>query len=463
MTTTYNLFPAGSYTPETNTSDDPGAVSLGTEFYVTESGCTVTHYRWYCPANSDNLQPREGQLTGFYEGDGLIPINGTSVSFPEATPGQWCVVALPTPFELVPNRRYRIVVWHPTGHYAAKSGFFNTGEGGTTLVQGPVVRPNATDAISNAQGSYNYGSQIDTTGNTFGQASYFSDLTISYTPTSGVTLSPSGIASAETFGTAAASTTLTVSPDGIASAASLGSPVASTTLTATADGIASGEAFGTPAATGYLLATADGIASVEAFGTPAISTVYTASPSGIPSAETLGTPAASGLLTAAPGGISTGESFGTPAASVAFIASPASIDSAETFGTPVMSGTITLSPAGIDSAEAFGTPFATGSPVTATAVGIGTLEAMGVPTANKKITLHPTGIATAAAMGTPGATITPASVIATAVAIASLEVFGTPAASGSLGTPQGRDWAGSLPGSRYSGVSRNHRWDGSLG
>lgn len=460
--TTYNLFPSGTTLPSDSASDG-GQVTLGTEFYVTESGCTVTEYRWYCPVNGTDTSAREGGLFAFVEG-GLAPVASTAYSFPTATVGQWCVKTLTTPVELVPFRKYRVGIWHPNGQYPATGAYFvSGGEGATTLTQGPVVRPNAADATEGGQGSYNYNGFLDIPANTFNGGCYFSDVTISYTPSSGTTLSPSGIASAEAFGTAVASTTLTVSPDGIASVEALGSPVVSTILTVTADGIASTGVFGTPAATGYLLATADGIASVEAFGTPAISTAYTATSTGIASAESFGTPAATGALTVSPSGIGSAEAFGTPAASVTFIASPAGIDSGETFGTPVMSGVITLSPAGIDTAEAFGTPFATGSPVTATAVGIGTLEDFGVPTANKKIKLSPTGIASAAAMGTPAASITPASVIATAVAIASLEVFGTPTASGNLGIPLGRDWAGSLPGSRYSGAFRNHRWDGSLG
>lgn len=89
----------------------------------------------------------------------------------------------------------------------------------------------------------------------------------------GLTVSPTGIASAEAFGTTTVATTLTASPTGISSAEALGSPAISFQTTATPTGIGSAEAFGTATASLGVLTTAPtGIGSEEAFGSPTAST-----------------------------------------------------------------------------------------------------------------------------------------------------------------------------------------------
>jgi hypothetical protein len=89
-----------------------------------------------------------------------------------------------------------------------------------------------------------------------------------------VILSPSGIASAEAFGTPdVLPGAVILSPGGIASAEAFGTPVVTVAATTAImpDGIASAEAFGTPAiVTGAVSVTPTGIVSGEAFGTPRI-------------------------------------------------------------------------------------------------------------------------------------------------------------------------------------------------
>lgn len=394
--TLYNLFPAVGTTLPTNEANDNDALSLGTEFYVTDAGCTVTKIRWYCPVNSANVLGREGAVYSIYEPTHTLTIETEIATFPTASPGAWCEIALVTPLILEPLVRYRVAVFHPAGRYPATGAYFvEFGEGDTNLVQGPVVRPSAAGAYGGTfQGTYAYGPELGPPMDTFNGASYFSDVEIAFEEGDGaVTLSPSSIASAEAFGTATAVATLTAAPTGIASAEAFGTPAASTDLTASPEGIASDETFGTPASSGSL----------------------TASPASITSAEAFGTPSASASLTASPSGIASAEAFGTPSASGASVASPAGIASGEAFGSPVISVTLTVSPIGIGTSEAFGSPVAT---------------------------RH---------------------VLATATAIASLEVFGSPSASGAITPSQGRDYAGSIPRSRYSGAYSNHRWDGSLG
>lgn len=105
------------------------------------------------------------------------------------------------------------------------------------------------------------------------------------------TVSPSSIASAETFGTP--SVKLNITGTGIASSEAFGTP--SVKLNISTTGISSTEAFGTPSLT--LNITATGIPSAEAFGTPTVSNAagtQTITAVGIPSAEAFGVPVVTG-------------------------------------------------------------------------------------------------------------------------------------------------------------------------
>lgn len=83
----------------------------------------------------------------------------------------------------------------------------------------------------------------------------------------GLEIAPTGIASAEAFGSA--TITLYITPSGIASAEAFGS--ATITIDITPSGIASAEAFGTAVVVPILLnITPLGIVSAEAFGTASL-------------------------------------------------------------------------------------------------------------------------------------------------------------------------------------------------
>lgn len=96
------------------------------------------------------------------------------------------------------------------------------------------------------------------------------------------TVSPSGIATAEAFGTAVV--TRVISPSGIASGEAFGTPALSLSIALT--GIPSAEAFGSTNV--FSLVSPTGIPSGEAVGTPSLIYNQTVSPSGITSAETFG-------------------------------------------------------------------------------------------------------------------------------------------------------------------------------
>lgn len=120
------------------------------------------------------------------------------------------------------------------------------------------------------------------------------------------TVSPSGIASAEAFGTPTFG--ITVSPSGIASAEAFGTP-SRLDIEVRPSGIASTEAFGSPVIDSGGLINPVGIASAEAFGVPRLDMVV--SPVGIASAEAFG-----GLQRidqeVRPAGIISQEAFGAP-------------------------------------------------------------------------------------------------------------------------------------------------------
>jgi|GEM_PF-1629119 len=248
----------------------------------------------------------------------------------------------------------------------------------------------------------------------------------------GITVSPSGIASVEAFGSATISATLAVAPGGIATAEAFGTAAVSTTLAVSPSGIATSEAFGTAAVTTVLQIAPSGVASDEAFGTAAVLVAQTVSPSGIASGEALGTPAVSATLAVSPTGVFSDETFGAPNVSLTLLVSPAGIASAETFGTPQIVTTGTVAPSGIASGEAFGTP-AVSTNLAVSPAGIASAEAPGTPVVTKTLTVSPSGIATAAAFGTATVTLNGLSQTITVTAgIPSLEAFNAPRLSSIL-------------------------------
>ena len=100
-------------------------------------------------------------------------------------------------------------------------------------------------------------------------------------------------------------------------------------------GIASAEAFGSPTITpGNVDVAPGGVASAEAFGTPTLGGEVTVSPSGIATAEAHGDhTVVPGEVSVVPGGIASAEAFGTHAVGTgAQILSPTGVASAEAIG-----------------------------------------------------------------------------------------------------------------------------------
>jgi hypothetical protein len=133
--------------------------------------------------------------------------------------------------------------------------------------------------------------------------------------------------------------------------------LASGGLSITPTGLSSAEAFGTAViGRGAVSITPNGIASAEAFGTAVLSSLYTITASAIATAEAFGTAALSaGAVSVLPSGIATAEAIGAAVLSNGFAILPLSIESLEALGNPVLTvGNVTILPAGIASSETIG-------------------------------------------------------------------------------------------------------------
>ena len=360
--TNYNLFTG---TPQIAASEDGQSVNLGTEFYVTAT-CWLTHFRVLMPTNGDS---NDSVMALYTTADG---VTGTQVISPVTVPysaaGTWSSQALATPYQLSTGVRYRVVARHPFGIYAATGGFFAVGgpNGGAPVTYGPVTVPHNGGAYAGAQGSFTYDSGNVMSTSTFNGGAYYSDVIITdVDPTGSVTLLPSGIATANAFGTA----TVTAGP-------------APATLSPSA------------------------IGSTEAFGTAVISygnTPVTLSPAGIGSAEVFGTATVSGVLTVAPAGLGSAVVFGT--ASVTDTGplieiTPGGIGSMQAWGAATISGTTEIAPSGLLSAQAWGIPALTFGPITIPVPSIATAPAvMGTPSIALMLAVTPDGIGSAEVFG----------------------------------------------------------------
>lgn len=259
-------------------------------------------------------------------------------------------------------------------------------------------------------------------------SSYAPILHIEYsTGGSPVSILPTGIASAEAFGSPTVSISAAIAPSGIPSTEQFGSASVVSHYEVASTGIPSQEAFGEPSVVpGGVYVSVQGVPSAEQFGQPTITAGFSAIlPAGIPSQEAFGTPGVPvGGVTVSAQGIASAETFGTPSTRLGIQGS--SIASAEAFGTPTVSvGARALQPTSIASLEAFGQAALAVGPIAVYPTGIDSAEAVGTPALNNlppPTYVTPAGIVSGEAHGTPvlavgGVGLSPAGV-------ASAEAFG---------------------------------------
>lgn len=239
---------------------------------------------------------------------------------------------------------------------------------------------------------------------------------------------PTGIASAEVFGTLTVSPSVGVTPTGVGSAEAFGSfTVVPGVVSVLPTGVPTGETFGTLlVAPGQVAVLPTGIASGEAFGTFSIIAAFSVSPTGIGSAEAFGTLVLVPSVAVTPTGLATGEAFGNLTIAQTQIVTPTGTASAEAFGTLVLVPSIVISPQGFDSGSAVGTPVIVPGTVAAIPTGVPTGESFGtfviVP---GQVIASPTGIVSGEAFGTLVVDLTTPVQAVNPSSIASGEAFGT--------------------------------------
>lgn len=245
----------------------------------------------------------------------------------------------------------------------------------------------------------------------------------------GQAVSPAGITSAESFGNSSVlPQPITIICSGISSVGAVGTPtLQSESVVVYPGGIASQEQFGTTQVNrGAVQVVPSGIGGSEQFGTHSvIPQPRNVAISGIQSAEAFGTLTLN--LTIYPGSTNSQESFGVSAVLPQPVSvTPTGITSQESLGAPTLvPGATTVAVNGVQSSEALGTPTINRGSVTLVATGVGSGETLGNPSVFRgSVILAITGIASGESIGT--ATVTIGTIVLSPSSIGTLEAVGTP-------------------------------------
>lgn len=161
--------PFSALTPPSANANDGSPYTMGTEFYVTQSGCTLLGIRVWCPIGA--LGSRTGRL--YAVGGALVGVATPAVS---AVENAYINLVFGTPIALTSGTKYFATALIPSaGQYSATSQFFNTGAGGSNHITGPVVVPSAANkaAASPGQGSFRASGAAGIPNGTFNNAMYW--------------------------------------------------------------------------------------------------------------------------------------------------------------------------------------------------------------------------------------------------------------------------------------------------
>ena len=148
---TWRIWPATSGSTVTT---DPNPYSLSAEFAVTQAGCNITGYWWWCPASGATVSVTFSlwSCTTGTTGTRITAANATSGTL---TAGAWNFTAC-TPTALTASQHYRAEVTHTqtTNWYGATNSYFSSGGGASNIVNGPLTCYSAANALGNVQGGY---------------------------------------------------------------------------------------------------------------------------------------------------------------------------------------------------------------------------------------------------------------------------------------------------------------------
>jgi hypothetical protein len=235
-----------------------------------------------------------------------------------------------------------------------------------------------------------------------------------------VTVTLTGVVSAEAVPNLVLTPKITSMPNGIASQEVVPNLILNTFITSLLTGIASAQGFGTPVVAAFVTVSPNGVVTAEVFGATTITPKIAVQPSGIVSAEGLGNPAVTTRIAVIPLGIISGQALGTQAAFVIYTLVPTGIASTQAVGTQAISTVIAVTPDGVATVETVPNPsllskitsFPTGvasqeavpAVVISTLVGtflagIASAEVVDVPTLSMLVALLPAGVASGQQFG----------------------------------------------------------------
>jgi hypothetical protein len=138
------------------------------EFYVTSAG-SLNAIRWWQPTTGSDGTARQVALYDVATNQVVAPVTGSA----PAAPG-WQETAI-TPYALTPTTRYRAVVFHPAGQYAATADYFTALP---DITNGILVVPGAPNATSNRQGCYDYAGSLSFPNSAFNSGNYWVDVSV---------------------------------------------------------------------------------------------------------------------------------------------------------------------------------------------------------------------------------------------------------------------------------------------
>lgn len=168
---TFRLF-SGVSGPGSQTADTE-QYCMGVEFYVTQSGCTLTQIHFWASATVTGSD----HAARLYQVGNGTPITGSLKALPTPLVAGWNTVTLDTPIALTANQRYRACVFFTTDNgYTATGAYWSTGAGTSGITSGPLTAPNSTNATGGLQCSYSVADIAPA--NAFNATNYWLDLTI---------------------------------------------------------------------------------------------------------------------------------------------------------------------------------------------------------------------------------------------------------------------------------------------
>lgn len=163
----------------TSITSESATYNLGVEFYVTKVAW-LTQIWFHMPDSAGTLAPRQVSLWRVTDGSSGTQVVPRTAKTPDGF-NKWVPVDLATPYQLVPNQRYRadyrIVSDPPFMGYVATANYFSSGPGGNGTTNDFLVAPSAPQAIGSDQGSFTEGPDVfpDTA---FNNTSYGIDVTV---------------------------------------------------------------------------------------------------------------------------------------------------------------------------------------------------------------------------------------------------------------------------------------------